>query len=148
MKSAVAMGALLIVVFGYLTWPRTSPAAPEDTPENQPFEFWMEMKLQESQKIFAALAEADYAAIAKSADGLKALNRLEGFVRRSAPGYKTQLRSFEFAVDEIRAQAKARNIEGVALGFHQMTLSCVNCHKQLRGRRGDQAQPQPLNRKE
>jgi hypothetical protein len=62
-----------------------------------------------------------------------ALNDLERFVRRGAPGYRTQLRSFEFAIAEIQQQAKRENIEGVTMGFHQLTLSCVNCHKQLRG---------------
>jgi len=92
----------------------------------------MDVKVQESQLVFAALARADFDAIAQSTKKLKTLSALEGFVRRSTPGYRTQLRSFEFAVDEIQLQAKRQNIEGVALAFNQLTLSCVNCHKLLR----------------
>jgi hypothetical protein len=92
----------------------------------------MDFKVEESQEVFASLARADFKAIAASAEKLKALNALERFVRRGVPGYGTQLRSFEFAVDEIQQQAKRENLEGVTMGFNQLTLSCVNCHKQLR----------------
>jgi len=92
----------------------------------------MNVKLQTSQKIFAALTEADYETILESTNTLKMLSTLEGFVRRRDPRYHTQLRTFEFAVEEIQRQAKKENIEGVVLGFNQLTLSCVNCHKQLR----------------
>ena len=98
----------------------------------RPFNFWMDVKLQESQKIFAALSEADFQAIVDSTQKMTALAELEGFVRNRTPGYGTQLRSFQFAVGEIQQQAKQKNIEGVTLGFQQLTLSCVNCHKQLR----------------
>ena len=92
----------------------------------------MDVKVAESQKVFAALAQADFEAISKSAEKLNTLSVLEGFVRRATLGYRTQLRSFEFAVTEIQRQAKRKNIEGVALGFNQLTLTCVNCHRQLR----------------
>jgi hypothetical protein len=98
----------------------------------QKFSRWMDFKVEESQEVFASLARADFKAIAASAEKLKALNALERFVRRGVPGYGTQLRSFEFAVDEIQQQAKRENLEGVTMGFNQLTLSCVNCHKQLR----------------
>lgn len=96
------------------------------------FNIWMDVKLKQSQEVLAGLAEGDFQAIQKSTKQLKTLSKIEGFVRRGFPGYATQLQSFEFAVDEIETQAKNQNIEGVALGFQQLTLSCVNCHKQLR----------------
>lgn len=100
--------------------------------EERPFSFWMDAKLSESQSIFAALAQGDFEEVSESVDVLKTVNKLEGFVRRKSPEYRTQLRAFEFAIDEMKTQAKKENLEGVVLGFHQMTLSCVNCHKQLR----------------
>jgi cytochrome c556 len=95
---------------------------------------WMDVKVKESQKVFVALAKADFESIRESTQKLKTLNNLEGFVRRGAPGYRTQMRAFEFAVNDIEQNAKLKNIEGVTLGFNQLTLSCVNCHKQIRRR--------------
>jgi hypothetical protein len=42
--------------------------------------------------------------------------------------YLTQLRTFEFAVEQ---NAKRKNIEGVTVGFNQLTLSFVNYHKHI-----------------
>jgi hypothetical protein len=112
-------------------------AAPQA--EGEEFSYWMDVKVKESQKIFKALAMADFKAIDESAEKLKSLNKIENFVRRSTPGYQTQLRNFEFSVNEVRRQANRKNLEGVAMGFHQLTMSCVNCHKQIRG----PAKPEP-----
>jgi hypothetical protein len=114
-----------------------APAAAQEQParkEAEPTRFsrWMDVKVEEAQKIFASLARADFKSIVASTEKLKAIGALEGFVRRGVPGYRTQLRSFEFAVAEIQLQAERENIEGVTMGFNQLTLSCVNCHKQLR----------------
>ncbi|QDT00249.1 hypothetical protein [Adhaeretor mobilis] len=110
----------------------TTKAVTKEIDEPIEFNVWMDVKLEQSQQLLAGLAQGDFPAIAKSAQQLQALSKIEGFVRRGFPGYGTQLRSFEFAVEEIERQAKKESIEGVALGFQQLTLSCVNCHKQLR----------------
>jgi hypothetical protein len=62
--------------------------------------------------------QADFDAIVQSTAKLKTLSKLEGFVRRPTAGYRTHLRSFEFAVDEMQKQARRKNVEGVALGFN------------------------------
>lgn len=36
------------------------------------------------------------------------------------------------SADEIVRQAKKDNVDGTALAFTQLTISCVNCHKHLR----------------
>ncbi len=100
--------------------------------EARPFNFWMDVKLEESQKIFAALTQADFETLISCTTKLTALSEMEGFVRNRTPGYRTQLRSYQFAIREIEQQAKRESIEGVTLGFQQLTLSCVTCHKQLR----------------
>ncbi|MDC0936224.1 hypothetical protein OAS39_08040 [Pirellulales bacterium] len=132
----VAVFALVVgafVAFGDVTGHENVPHTEENDQNAQSkFPFWMKVKLEKSQDIFASLAQGDFPSIIEDAESLKSLNSLEGFVRRKSRGYRAQLRTFEFAVDEIQKQAKQENIEGVALGFQQLTLSCVNCHKQFR----------------
>lgn len=129
MRTAITSLAVLLALLAQAAGQEKK--ATEDS-QHKEFSLWMVVKVEESQKVFAALARADFDAISRSTEKLKTVSALEGFVRRSTPGYRTQLRSFEFAVDEIQEQAKRENIEGVTMGFHQLTLSCVNCHKQLR----------------
>jgi hypothetical protein len=140
MSKAILMKMTVTTVGAVLAISWCLARAQESSPERdvaaanaqRSFNFWMGHKLEESQAILAALALSDFPAIVKSTDGLKGLTKIEAFVRRRSPEYRTQLRSFEFAVEEMNKQAKAENIEAVVLGFHQMTLSCVHCHKQLR----------------
>ncbi len=64
---------------------------------------------------------------------MRRLCELEGFARRKdTKAYRAQLAIFEFANDELLRNVDEKDIEGAALAFTQLTLSCVNCHKQLR----------------
>ncbi|MCA9231604.1 MAG: hypothetical protein KDA57_13215 [Planctomycetales bacterium] len=126
--------AVVLVVGASLAWAqgRRDSATEVLAEDEDSFSFWMEAKLKKSQDIFAALTEGDYQGIVENAASLKTLSQVEGFVRKRNPEYRTQLRAFEFALYEIQKQAEKENIEGVVLGFNQLTLSCVHCHKQLR----------------
>jgi hypothetical protein len=100
--------------------------------KDQPASFWMKKKLEYSQNILAGIANADFDKIAQNAESMRSLSKVEGFVRRQTPGYRTQLHIFEESADEIIRQGKKDNVEGAALAFTQLTISCVNCHKHLR----------------
>ena len=132
LTAALLLPAVLSQVAGQEKTATDSEAADSEATEEEKFDFWMNVKLLESQKLFAALSRADFEALRKSSETLETLNAIEGFVRRRTPGYSTQLQAFEFAVNEIKKQAKLESIEGAALGFQQLTLSCVNCHKDIR----------------
>jgi cytochrome c556 len=70
--------------------------------------------------------------IVANAQSMRNLSKVEGFVRSQTPGYRAQLHIFEVSADEIIRQAKQDNVDGAALAFTQLTISCVNCHKHLR----------------
>lgn len=97
-----------------------------------PPSIWMQQKLKHAQRIFAGMVEGDFVAVEEAATHLKFINRLEGFVRGKSKGYRTQLRLFQFANEEILKAADEENLDRLTLGYNQMTLSCVACHKQLR----------------
>lgn len=121
----------IVLVAGMLFLAQTISADEPKATSDEP-SVWMKMKLEYSKKIIEGLAAGDFDMIAKNASAMNGLNRIEDFVRGRTPGYRTQLRIFQHANEEIAAQAKSRNLEGVALAFNQLTMSCVSCHKQLR----------------
>jgi hypothetical protein len=95
--------------------------------------FWMKKKLDFSQNILAGIATADFEKVEQNARAMRSLNQIEKFVRgRGTNGYRTQLQVFEFANDELVRFAGEKNVDGAGLAFTQLTLSCVNCHKQMR----------------
>lgn len=96
--------------------------------------FWMKQKLKYSQAILNGLATEDYDLILTSANKMKRLNRIEYFVKQRPAGYRTHLQTFQHAVTQIAQSAEKKRLDGAALGFTQMTLSCVSCHKTLRSK--------------
>ncbi len=95
--------------------------------------YWMKKKLEFSEHILAGLATADFEKISTAAKSMKNLNQIEEWAhRKNADEYRTQLHIFRFANGELVRQAEKKNIDGVALAYSQLTLSCVNCHKLMR----------------
>lgn len=94
--------------------------------------FWMQQKLRLSEQLLGGLASGDFDKIGEAADVLKGLNMLESFVRRKPASYGTQLKLFQFAVEELQRSAQDDNLAGATLAFNQLTISCVNCHKHMR----------------
>lgn len=103
-----------------------------DEPKADEPSIWMKQKLAYSQRILNGLATEDYEMISENATAMKGLSRIEGFVRSKTEGYRTQLKTFEFATSELIRNSEQENLDGATLAFTQMTISCVNCHKELR----------------
>ena len=92
----------------------------------------MEKKMRLSKDAFEGIAKGDFDQIWESAREMKVLSRAEHFVRSKPESYRTQLKVFRFANDELMQSAKDKNIESATLAFNQLTVSCVNCHKIIR----------------
>jgi len=130
----------LIVLAGLFATPAPTANAQDaqarsDKASEQTASFWMERKLHFSQSILAGISTGDFEKIVTNAQSMRNLNKVEAFIRGRTPGYRLQLQIFEESLDEIIRQAQKDNVEGAALGFAQLTISCVNCHKQLRAAR-------------
>ena len=104
--------------------------------DDKPVSFWMEKKMEYAQSILRGLATDDLDQVAETAEQMRLLSKVEGFVRGKKPGYRIQLQVFELANREIERLAKADNLEGAAMAFHQLTTSCVSCHTLIRGADG------------
>lgn len=99
--------------------------------------YWMQKKLEYSEKILAGLAKEDFDQIAKNARSMKALSQMEKWVRAGMPEYRAQLGIFQNANQQIIRMAEEDKLDGAALAFVQLTLSCVNCHKVIRDSAGE-----------
>jgi hypothetical protein len=95
--------------------------------------FWMTQKLEASNEILVALATEDFDAMVDKAAKMKRLIRLESLARHDdSEEYKRQLRLFQRTVDMLAQEAEEEYLDGAALAYTHMALSCVNCHRHLR----------------
>jgi len=92
----------------------------------------MMKKLENAQKVLEGLSLNDYDLVAKHADDLIQVSKAAEFRVLKTPQYEMNSNDFRRAAETMIQQAKAKNTDGIALAYVDMTLSCVRCHKYVR----------------
>jgi len=92
----------------------------------------MRSKLEHSKNILEGLDNEDFQEISRGAKAMRGITALERWFRADTPRYKAQLTAFWFANDALAQAADDKNLDAAALAYTQLTISCVNCHKQVR----------------
>ncbi len=129
-KALAALAALLVTLVAASA---CGSGEPDKKADEDKASVWMKKKLEFSQNILAGLTRSDFTAVHDNAEAMGYLGHLEKWVRADVPGYKQQMSYFEFANKELIREAKEKNLEGATLAYNQLTVSCVQCHKVVRG---------------
>lgn len=103
-----------------------------DPPEPQKPSFWMQKKLEYSEKILNGLVQEDFDAIGKAARSMNSLGQMEKWARASMPAYRAQLHIFQDANEQLIRSSDQKNLPAAALAYVQLTMGCINCHKIVR----------------
>ncbi len=99
----------------------------------------MRKKLDYAKGVLEGLTTEDYTLVARNAGALKALIDSPEWTTpalRDAASYPELLNDFRRGLDDLSKKAEARNIDGATLAYIHTTMTCVNCHKFVRGRIG------------
>jgi cytochrome c556 len=95
----------------------------------------MQVKLKHAQALMAALAKEDYAQLEAHAEALVAITRATEFLRAyKTEEYEFQSRAFQKSAETLAEKARKKNLDGAALAFIDMNISCVGCHNHFRGK--------------
>ena len=98
----------------------------------------MRQKLDHAQALLGAVVLGDHAQVERIAGELVLLSEASTWSPLQTPQYLHHAANFREAARSLAEEARARDIDGVSLAYMEMTLSCVQCHKHVRGaRRGD-----------
>ncbi len=116
---------------GLLACALVAPAQADEKDESKA-SFWMQKKLEYTEYILVGLTSGDFDEIAENARSMNALGHLERWVRANSSEYRQQLKIFQNANRQLVEMADAENLDGAAIAYVQLTLSCVNCHKYVR----------------
>ena len=92
----------------------------------------MRKKLQHAQKVLEGIALNDFDEILNHADALMQLTKEIEWRVLKTPRYEVQSNEFRRAVENLQEKATQKNLDGAALGYVELTLSCVKCHKYVR----------------
>lgn len=92
----------------------------------------MHRKLEYSKTLLEGLATEDYEKISRNAQSLNLLSLESTWNVLVTEEYLKQSDAFRRALESIRDGAKEKNIDRAALGYVDMTIRCVECHKYVR----------------
>lgn len=92
----------------------------------------MKKKLALAQKILDGLATEDFDKIKTGADDLVTVRQQAAFMVGKTAKYETYANDFQTHLEEIQKGAKKKSVEAAALGYVEMTLTCVRCHQYVR----------------
>jgi hypothetical protein len=101
----------------------------------------MQAKLVYSKYILEGIVTEDFDQVASNAKKLHLLSQSADWSLRQTKEYQEHTREFSRQAAAIEKAATAKNLDGATLAYFQMTLSCVSCHRDLRG--ADQASVGP-----
>jgi hypothetical protein len=93
---------------------------------------FMRKKLAASQSVLEGLAVEDFDLIAEGAKQLKITATAAEFMVSNDPLYIEHADDFRRVVNKLAVAAKEKRLDGATLGYMDMTMNCVECHKHVR----------------
>jgi len=100
----------------------------------------MQRKLAASQKVLEGIALNDFDKIGKEADELIAVSKQTEWRVLKTPQFELHSNDFRRIADNLAKNAKEKNLDGAALSYVELTLTCVKCHKHVRETRNTGAE--------
>jgi hypothetical protein len=92
----------------------------------------MRKKLTHAQKVLEGIALNDFNKIAEQAGELIEVSKAAEWAVVKTPQYELRSNQFRRAAEEMIEKAKEKNVDGAALSYVELTMSCVKCHKYVR----------------
>lgn len=102
---------------------------------------FMRDKMELAQKVLEGLALEDFDLIAAKAQRLSSMSQEAPWQVFENPDYAQHSVTFRRQADAMVRAAKDKNIDGATLAYVRLTMSCVDCHKFVRGKLVAQTEP-------
>ena len=102
-------------------------------PDEEELRTFMQQKLGHSQKVLEGVVLGKFDAIDTGAQAMSVLSVDASWQVLQTFGYQQRSAEFRRTADTLSRMAKAKNLDGAALAYVQLTLNCVDCHKYIRG---------------
>ena len=92
----------------------------------------MQAKLASSQKITEGLVTKDFEMIRKGAEEWRRVSAATKWYSHNDPVFVQHRAELARNADKLIRVADEKNLDAATLAYTQLTISCVNCHKQVR----------------
>lgn len=142
MKLPIALPIVLaLAIAGLVQTPGIADPVEDMPKEVRPLDVFMRRKLELSRETLQGIVTEDFPMIKRSAEGLEKMSRQAEWEVFRMDEYNHLSAEFRRIARSLAKQAEKKNIDGAALAYMQMTMSCVECHKFTRGVRMADVKP-------
>jgi pantoate kinase len=123
------VGGIALIACGSLFGYYRIQAAQQDKDKLDAF---MQEKLEISKQILEGLATDDMEQVAQGAQQLAAISLESAWNTHTTAEYIAKSEDFRRSLSIIREGARSKNTDRATLGYINMTVQCVECHRYLR----------------
>ena len=99
----------------------------------------MRKKLENSQKLLEGVVTNDFDKISKHAEELMVISKSLEWKAIKSARYELHSNQFRRTIEDLQERAKEKNLDGAALNYVDLTLTCVKC-PQIRSRHPDDSE--------
>ena len=105
---------------------------------------FMRQKLELSQRVLEGVVTGNFELVAVNARRLGAMSLEANWRAFGNAGYTRHSDEFRRLTEALARTAAERNLDGVTLAYMRVTMSCVECHKFVRGEKTAHLTPRGL----
>ncbi len=132
LRTAFAGALACLLLAGAETRVHSQETPPERTPGARDKSV-MRFKLYYAQSALEAITMENFSLLSTNAQKLGELTGQVSWRIRDTPEYGRLTADFRRQTEALAKAAKERNADAATVAYFQMTVSCVTCHKYLRG---------------
>jgi hypothetical protein len=125
-----AAGIALVVGLGVAYSAFQSQAAANNLQQNKVSKF-MRVKLESAQGVLEGLVTEDFDQIKEGADKMVIMSKATEWQVIQGPVYAQYSSEFRRSCEQVAKMAKEKNLDGAALSYMHLTMTCISCHKHV-----------------
>jgi hypothetical protein len=126
------MRKALLMAFFLLLAALCSPREGEAQQKKDKLAQLMDDKLLFAKRLLEGIALGDFTKVTDNAENLIQVSKTAEWFVHKTPRYELHSNEFRRACEALVQKAKAKNIDGVALAYVELTMSCFRCHQYVR----------------
>lgn len=92
----------------------------------------MRMKLEPAKSILEGIALGDFQSVQKSTEQIRKLTLDSNWMHIQTEKYRENTSNFERSLNLLKRMCEEKDMDGVTLAYMQVTMRCVECHRDLR----------------
>jgi hypothetical protein len=130
---AAALLALVLPATDGLGQPKEPPKGDKKEPPPTSNQLLMRDKLTYAKDVLDGLSLENYGKVAASAELMRMISKAASWHVLDSDEYTQLSKNFQEQAADLERHAKEKNLDAASLDYMRISLTCIQCHKYVRG---------------